>query len=385
MHSPLPIFLYMLVSTAAGYILPGPTGKYNVTVTDGPLVDWTRNDPFAPTATPRALMLSVFQPATCASPEPVPYMPNATAEYQGPYLTEAFNITQDLTELFVEAELPVCPSKKGRCSPQRDTPLLLFSPGWGTPRAYYSVLASSIASLGFTVVTIDHPYDANIITYPDGHNVTQNLTTWNDGEPIESEHVRAADASFIVTQLRHNASAVAELLPQRGARVFRSPHIGMLGHSLGGASSLFAAAQDTRIKAAINWDGTIFGDLPEAGLSQPTLLLMDAETEIPPDWEAAWPLFHGPKLWVKVDNTTHQSFTDMATLVKAAGYAEEAAASGLQEFLGTIEPSEMVSILAESTAAWMKAAFESEKGGKFALDKGPGETEDLETLKKESF
>ena len=98
----------LLVNTTAGYLVPNPPGRHNVTLTTGPLIDYTRNDPFAATTTPRALMLSVLQPATCTSAVPVSYMPNQTAEFQGPFLEQIFNISVDLTPLFLDARLPVC-------------------------------------------------------------------------------------------------------------------------------------------------------------------------------------------------------------------------------------------------------------------------------------
>lgn len=112
-------------------------------------------------------MLSVLQPSECKSRVHVPYMPDTTAEFQGPSLKQIFslyNFTLDLSPFFLEARLPVCPSPSDECSPLEDVPILLFSPGYSIPRLYYSYLASSIASEGFIVITIDHPGDANIIT-----------------------------------------------------------------------------------------------------------------------------------------------------------------------------------------------------------------------------
>jgi hypothetical protein len=91
MQSILSLSLLLLAKTAASYLLPNPPGQYNVTLTTGPLIDYTRNDSNSKVNSPRALMLSVFQPATCASTISVPYMPYKTAEYQGPYLQKQLN------------------------------------------------------------------------------------------------------------------------------------------------------------------------------------------------------------------------------------------------------------------------------------------------------
>ncbi len=63
MQSILSLLLLFLANTTTGYLTPDPPGKYNVTLTTGPLIDYARNG--------RALMLSVFQPSTCASTVPV--------------------------------------------------------------------------------------------------------------------------------------------------------------------------------------------------------------------------------------------------------------------------------------------------------------------------
>lgn len=380
MQSIFLIFLSLLVNMTAGYLVPNPPGKYNVTLTTGTLIDYTRNDPYAAMPTPRALMLSVFQPASCASTVPVSYMPNKTAEYQGPFLQKQFNISANLTRLFLEARLPVCLDDPSGCSPLDNSPILLFSPGYGIPRLYYNVLASAIASEGFIVITIDHPEDANIITYPDGHTIYNN----GPSSPTPEEYTqyvysRSADASFIIDQLS-NATAVAKLLPQRGPRKFPTDRIAMLGHSLGGSSAVIAAGQDPRLRGAIDWDGTLFGSLPPSGLSQPVLYMSEANAT-DPSWLAAWPKLKSSKLWVTVANTTHESFSDALTLLQAAGH-NTAAFAGL---LGTIAPAEMVQILAAYTTAWMNGAFAGKVGGLLLQGKEPGRFPEVSTVMKSNF
>jgi hypothetical protein len=136
--------LLLPANMSAGYLVPNPPGKHNVTMTTGALIDYTRKDPFAGTPMPRALMLSVFQPATCAFTVPVPYMPNKTADYQGPFLQKIFNTSVNLTPLILEARLPGC-SDPYSCSHLGDGPILIFSLVYSIPRLYCNVLAFAIA------------------------------------------------------------------------------------------------------------------------------------------------------------------------------------------------------------------------------------------------
>ena len=376
----LPIFLLLLANTTVGYLLPNPPGKYNVTLTTGTLIDYTRSISDTATPEPRALMLSVFQPATCVSTMPVPYMPNKTADYQGSFLQQNFNISADLTPLFLDARLPVCLDNFSGCSPLDDGPILLFSPGYGIPRLYYNVLASAIASEGFIVITIDHPEDTNIITYPDGHAVYSNgPSSPTLDEFTQYVYPRVADASFIIDQLS-NATAIAELLPQRGLREFSTDRVAMLGHSLGGSAAVIAAGQDPRVRGAIDWDGTLFGSLPPSGLSQPVLYMSEANAT-DPTWLAAWPKLKGPKLWVTIANTTHESFLDASTLLQTAGQ-DMSAFAGL---LGTIAPAEIVQILAAYTTAWMNGVFKGKVGGPLLEGQEPDRFPEVLTVMKNNF
>jgi dienelactone hydrolase len=377
MQSMISIILFLLAATTVGYLAPNPPGKYNVTLTTGTLIDYTRNDPYAVTPTPRALMLSVFQPATCASTMAVLYMPNISAKYQGQFLEKTFNISANLTPLFLEARLSVCSDHLISQSHVDNVPILLFSPGYSIPRLYYNVLASAIASEGFIVITIDHPGDANIMVYSDGHVVYNNASILSS--PTWDEYPRAADVSFVIDQLR-NATAIAELLPRRGARPFQTDRIAMLGHSLGGASAIVAARQDPRIRGVVNWDGTLIGSPPLSGLTQPVLFITHDNT-IDPTWLAAWPQLKGAKLVVQVANTTHETFTDVPTLLQASGQST----APFADLLGTIAPTEMVRILTGLTTAWMDGAFTGKEGGALLQGQEVGKFPEVSIMMKGNF
>lgn len=380
MQSLLSILLLLAANPTAAYLLPNPPGKYNVTLTTGTLIDYTRNVSYGATPTPRELMLSVFQPAACASTVPVSYMPNKTAHHQGSLFQKNFDISTNLTPLFLDARLPVCLDDCSSELPPEDGPILLLSPGWSIPRLNYNALASAIASEGFIVITIDHPEDASIITYPDGrtayHNGPDSPTS---DEFIQYTYPRVADASFIIDQLS-NATAIAKLLPQRGPRQFPTDRVAVLGHSLGGTAAVVAAAQDLRLRGAINWDGPIFGLLPPAGLSQP-VLYMSPTNATAPEWLTSWPQMKGPKLWVTIANTTHQSFADLLMLLQAAKQDTTAFA----DLLGTIESAEMVRILAAYTAAWMNGAFTGKVGGPLLQGQEPDRFPEASIKMKSNF
>ncbi|PSN59614.1 hypothetical protein BS50DRAFT_656807, partial [Corynespora cassiicola Philippines] len=375
----LSILFIWFAHTTAGYMIPNPPGRYNVTLEIGTLTDYTRNTSFAATTTPRELMVSVFQPVTCETTVAVPYMPNKTAEYQGPFLQKQFDISINFAPFFLEARLPVCQSQPNSCSALEDVPILLFDTGYGIPRHYYNVIASAIASEGFVVITMDHPEETNIITYPDGHVIYgPGPSSPTPEEYIQYTTIRMADASFIIDQLS-NATAIAELLPQRGPRSFPTDRIAMMGHSLGGVTAVVLAGQDPRVRGAINWDGSIFSPLPPSGLSKPVQYMSSAPDD--PTWVEAWPKLTGPKLWLTVANITHMGFSDALMLFQAAGQEDAAVAS----LLGTIAPSELLHILMVYTNEWMNGVFAGNIGGPLLQGEEPERFPEVSIVTKSNF
>ena len=151
--------------------LPPPPGPYNTTLVNVPLTE-SRLDPYAPTPMLRRIMLSIFTPVLPSECDPIlaPYMPAATATFYSTYLQQ-LNIQN---ASFESLRLRVCSSSFSSPSNATSTvyPIVLFSPGSGASCLIYSYLAQSVASNGYTVITIDHPYDAPIVTYPDNSTIT---------------------------------------------------------------------------------------------------------------------------------------------------------------------------------------------------------------------
>ena len=136
-------------------------------------------------------------------------------------------------------------------------PVVLFSPGLGGVRMQNTTWAEELASHGYVVVALDHPYDSAIVVMDDGTAVTSALAA--TGDPAEDNRlaagwtaVRAADLSFALTSLeRLDAGEGASGLTGR----LDTDRAAVTGHSIGGAAAIQAAAQDDRFDAVINIDG----------------------------------------------------------------------------------------------------------------------------------
>ena len=103
-------------------------------------------------------------------------------------------------------------------TPLDDALLVLFSPVQGKTRLDYSLLVSYVESYGFAVIMMDHPFDADVVQFPDGSYIiglTFNSTTSTqvDAAVITGIDVRVQDMSFVLDQLE-NEILVHQLIPE---------------------------------------------------------------------------------------------------------------------------------------------------------------------------
>ena len=77
-------------------------------------------------------------------------------------------------------------------------PVLIFSPSWTGTCDQYTALLEELASHGFLVVGLDHPYGSDPTTFPDGRVVRSVLDKWLDYSSDESleASVRVAEAQL---------------------------------------------------------------------------------------------------------------------------------------------------------------------------------------------
>ena len=156
---------------------------------------------------------------------------------------------------------------------QNQWPVIIFLTGNGASRAFYTSLVTGLASHGYVVLAIDHPYEAMITQLADGKIATTIEDHKNDGPDLTKFmrgrlETRIADVQFVLNQLGNSKGSSDGFLSS-----LDSNRIFITGHSLGGASAAAAMAFDSRIKAAANIDGTLYGGLPKPNGAHPFLLV----------------------------------------------------------------------------------------------------------------
>ncbi|WP_229076287.1 hypothetical protein [Actinoplanes sp. DH11] len=148
-------------------------------------------------------------------------------------------------------------------------PVVLFSPGLGGVRSQNTAWAEDLASRGYLVAGVDHPFDSAAVVLTDGRTVpTAVAATGDRGEDDRRRarwtEVRAADLRFVLSRLADPGSG-----PIAGRADTR--RVAAAGHSIGGAAAMRAAEQDRRITAVINMDGGL--NRGQRSVRQPVLAL----------------------------------------------------------------------------------------------------------------
>lgn len=200
---------------------------------------------------------------------------------------------------------------------QTPFPVVILSPGNGTNIEFYSSLASELASHGYIVLGVNHPYDVPAVELLNGEVAQYDRDQWALDVPAHQAYtqerlkVRTADLIFALDQLeRMNSTG-----PFAGMIDLDS--VAVIGHSLGGITASEACKADARFKACLNYDGLQNGgpfSMEETAIppKQP-FMFITKESQLHP---RLIQIFESTteSYWVVVHGASHQSFTDSPLL-----------------------------------------------------------------------
>lgn len=150
-----------------------------------------------------------------------------------------------------------------------ECPVVICNHGLSGNEMESSVLCSDIASSGYVVASLGHPYGASSVTYTDG-------TEFKDPEPFSKMRFRLDEIEPLWYE---DITAAIDLLksmnrddPIWKGRL-RLDGIGTIGVSFGGCCSVTAALKNEEIKYAVNLDGSMFVE-PEYRYPDTPILVM---------------------------------------------------------------------------------------------------------------
>jgi dienelactone hydrolase len=265
--------------------LPPATGPLAVGTQVRHLIDNNRREP-ANLNSQRELMVQFWYPAkTSAGGRVAPYRESATTTFQD----ARFALVK--THSIVGAPL---------VDSQVRYPVVLYVPSWDGMRTENTFLAEELASHGYIVVGIDHPYSSLATAFPDGRVVRTNLLDedFYSSDVAVSEflktaetqiRIRADDARFVLDTLQNiDAADPTKLLTSH----LDLDHIGIVGFSVGGGVAAQACWLDRRLKACVNLDGMMAGESLEEGAKAPLLFVNEKDPPSPESVPNASPSKH---------------------------------------------------------------------------------------------
>ncbi|XXF81490.1 hypothetical protein P2318_02175 [Myxococcaceae bacterium GXIMD 01537] len=288
--------------------LPAPTGAHAVGTAAYHWTDSAREERLTEAADDkRELMVRLWYPAVPASSaQPTAYFlqrREGVATATGLQLPERYF---DYVHAHAVEGAPV-----SQASPR--WPVVLFSPGSGVSTALYTSLLEDLASRGYVVAAISHTYTTGPVVFPDGRFApsTHEPSPFDGGMTRTLFDMWTADARFVLERLD-----ALDASDERGLFTGRLDleHLGMLGHSFGGANAAAVSQREPRLKAGANLDGTFQGDSP-MGVDIPFLLMNagDAKDGSQEDFLKAT---RGTTYHTAVQRAEHNTFTDLPLLLE---------------------------------------------------------------------
>jgi dienelactone hydrolase len=280
---PVVLSLTLLLGVITGLIgihFPQLTGKYAVGRINYDLLDPSRQEPFLNNPhSRREIMVTVYYPADPpANARPAPYVEGQMADF----LASKVHLPAVAIQLIHVHAYKDVPIAKG------SFPVVLFSPGIGTPPVEYTSTVEDLASHGYIVAMIYHTYSVPFTVFANGRVAllneagvrsenepagTSDAQTNKDRNAIGS--VWVADARFTLDQLT-KLNSDDRLLKGH----LNLAEVGMFGHSFGGAAAAEVCREDTRFKACLNMDGTAFAMTNSSQITQPLLWMASDYTQV---------------------------------------------------------------------------------------------------------
>jgi hypothetical protein len=285
-----------------------PSGRFPVGTALYEAVDPRRPEP--QTADPddrRAVVFRAWYPAE--NPADLPTAPYFLNAREGQLNAQLLSLPGD-----VFASMPTHAVRDARPAPGAARfPVLIFSPGKDTPAAFYSYLLEDLASHGYVVFAVSHPFGSGTVVFADGRvaapagqvSATQTrdqaILTWSADQRLVLATVEGLDAS---------------LSGDRFSGRLDLSRLGVFGHSQGAAAAAHSCLEELRFRVCANMDGSVGREVLSNALLQPFLLLRsggpeNAESTLVPFFDR----LRGIAYRAELQGAGHNTFSDIGTLV----------------------------------------------------------------------
>jgi len=309
--------------------IPDPGGKYEVGVEIIELDDNSRIDPFSDGEMTRRLVIDIWYPSD-----------DTSGKRRSPWFrshslfVESLADNYDLSPLLFQHLRAVKTNSFIGAAPSANAnnlPVVILSPGMPAIVPLYFSFAEYLASRGFVVVGIEHPYAASVVEFSDGSQFHFNkdrvldlpgVETFEEGARLSME-LMADDLSFVIDSLSKLNESGHQL-----AGIFDVDRVAAFGHSGGGGVVHFASNDDSRIKALLSYDPALFmlnDNEIEEGIGIPSLIIETDEWKFREESGRISDLIESsvfPPLHIKISEARHPDFAMLDHLSPLAHFLD---------------------------------------------------------------
>jgi dienelactone hydrolase len=293
------------------------------------LMDYTRKGMFQEEPEGREIVISIYYPDTDdmlnKKETEIKYMDLfRPCEQQASAILQDIGMNMDLID-----GLSTSISKRTfQQKSKRSYPVIIYSPALGLDRDMYIYNIQALVKQEFIVVTVSAAYEAMFTVCPSGEFINQSedmrkiqATDYNELHHFIS--IRKNDIQYVLDYLSNLNAKDKGIVGS-----FDMYKIGMIGHSIGGATALDLTMEDDRIKALVLLDASmhLYIENEEKHNTVPILLLRQKaatledlsnilQEKIADDFikgqEKLFRNWNGYRSFLKIRSATHMSFSDM--------------------------------------------------------------------------
>ncbi len=321
--------------------LPTPTGMSPIGTTRWVVTDTSRDETFA-SGRKRDIEIIAWA-AGPATGQTAFYLRNGVDEVLSfARLARLGDSLNGLAAVKTHATIDAAPA----ASPAR-FPVIVFQHGYTGLPSSYTTLLEDLASHGWVVLNVIHPYEATAARLADGTIVTHTdhenalcapiMAVLNEWGAEDDTMAKVASASSdadkeqlmrgylgtlkhsveVVTRWTLDVEYVLDHLPKTGAAAriasrLDLSRLGVAGHSMGGVAGAQFCVEDRRCKAALNLDGIPqYGPMIDSTMPAPFLMVYSARPGRAGASDIIYRRAASKYYRVDVKDTLHIDFSDM--------------------------------------------------------------------------
>ena len=322
--------------------VPAPTGTLPIGTTRWVITDASRDEIFAPGRKREVEVIAWYPREAAAKGELAPYIRDSMEEpLSFARMAKVGDAWNRLVAVTTHAIIDADPAK----TPAR-FPVIVFQHGYTGLPSSYTTLLEDLASHGWVVLNVIHPYEAAGAKLADGTVVshTENnalrkpiLDVFGEWAAEDATMAKVAAATSdaekeklmrgyldtlkhsvdVVTRWTADVKYVLDHLPKDGAagRIAAKldlARLGVAGHSMGGVAGAQFCVEDRRCKAALNLDGIPqYGPMIDARMPAPFLMMYSARPGRTGASDIIYKRAASKYYRVDVKDTLHIDFSDI--------------------------------------------------------------------------